>query len=56
MRHHKIKGVTHQINHAVRIFYNHSMISHAIVALRNPAISHIFFASKEMWYLNGITS
>jgi hypothetical protein len=32
------RGVTHQINHTVN-FYNHSTVPHAIVALRNPAIS-----------------
>jgi hypothetical protein len=35
MRHHKIKGVTHQINHTVRIFI---IIGSPCVALRNPAI------------------
>jgi hypothetical protein len=45
------RGVTHQINHTVRIFYNHSTFPMRL--LREILQFQYLLSSKEMWYLNG---
>jgi hypothetical protein len=47
------RGVTHQINHTVRIFI--IIVRFPMRLLRLKSCNFNIFASKEMWYLNGIT-